>query len=210
MTGVATAIAVTGFGGALLSSSAQKGAASDAAASQERQGKLAIEEQRRQFDKIQEILKPFVDAGTGALGGQQDLIGLGGDEAQQSAIDALKASPEFTSLVQTGEEGLLQNASATGGLRGGNTAGFLSELRPNILTSLINRQFGRLGGLTSIGQNAAAGTGNAGMRTGENISKIRGDVGDAQASSFLSAGRANATLYGDIAKTIGTSIGEIF
>jgi hypothetical protein len=54
-----------------------------------------------------------------------------------------------------------------------------------LLSSLIEQQYNRLGGLTSLGQNAAAGVGNAGMSTGANISNLLGRQGQAQAGGIL-------------------------
>jgi hypothetical protein len=62
-----------------------------------------------------------------------------------------------------------QTPRATGGLRGGNVQAALGQFQPQLLAQLIDQQYSRLGGLTSIGQNAAAGVGNAGMSTGNSI-----------------------------------------
>lgn len=144
-----------------------------------------IDEQRRQFDAVQKLLQPYTEAGTGALAQQQALLGLGAPGAQQQAITALQGSPQFAALQQQGENAILQNASATGGLRGGNVQGALAQFRPALLSSLINQQYERLGGLSALGQNAAAGVGNAGMSTGSNIATLLGRQGQAQAGGIL-------------------------
>jgi len=99
-----------------------------------------------------------------------------------------------------GENAILQNASATGGLRGGNVQAALAQFRPALLSSLIEQQYGRLGGLTAIGQNAAAGVGNAGMSTGTNIATLLGRQGQAEAGGIL--GQQSA-LTGGINKAFG-------
>jgi len=124
-----------------------------------------IAESSRQFDAIQNLLSPYAEAGPGALQAQQNLLGLGGEEAQKAAYAGIEGSPAFQSMAQQGENAMLQNASATGGLRGGNIQGALAQYRPQLLSQLIQQQYQNLGGLTSIGQNAAAGVGNAGMQT---------------------------------------------
>ena len=159
-----------------------------------------IDEQRRQFDAIQKLLQPYTEAGTGALTQQQALLGMGTPEAQQQAIAALQGSPQFAALQQQGENAILQNASATGGLRGGNVQGALAQFRPALLSSLIDQQYSRLGGLTSIGQNAAAGVGNAGMSTGSNIATLLGRQGQAQAGGILGE---QSALTGGINKAFG-------
>ncbi len=187
----------------LISSKSQSNAASSAADSQTAAAQMGIEEQRRQFDAVRELLKPYTEAGVGALTGQQNLLGLNGDPAQQAAYDSIQRSPAFTSLTKTGEEAILQNASATGGLRGGNVQRSLSQFRPNLLAQLINSQFQNLGGLTSIGQNAAAGVGNAGMNTGNQVTSLLQQQGAAQAGSALANGRAQANAFGAVGGGLG-------
>jgi hypothetical protein len=172
----------------------------DASQAQQQAAQGGIDEQRRQFDAIQKLLNPYVEAGTSALGGQQALLGLGTPGSQQQAIAALQSSPQFQALQQQGENAILQNASATGGLRGGNVQAALAQFRPALLSGLIDQQYSRLGGLTSIGQNAAAGVGNAGMSTGANISNLLGRQGQAQAGGIL--GQQGA-LSGGISQAFG-------
>jgi hypothetical protein len=169
---------------------------------QQQSAQAGIDEQRRQFDAIQKLLQPYTEAGAGALTQQQALLGMGTPGAQQQAITALQGSPQFQALQQQGENAILQNASATGGLRGGNVQGSLAQFRPALLSSLIDQQYSRLGGLTSIGQNAAAGVGNAGMSTGANVANLLGKQGAAQAGGIL--GQQSA-----ITKGIGEAFGGI-
>jgi hypothetical protein len=151
-----------------------------------------IAETRRQFDAMQELLKPYVAAGTQSLAQQQALAGLAGPEAQAAAIAQISGGEEFKSMYEQGENAMLQNASATGGIRGGNTQGALAQFRPQVLSSLINQQYGRLGGLTQMGQSSAAGVGAAGMQTGAQIAGLLGQQGAALAGGTMAAGQAEA------------------
>jgi hypothetical protein len=171
-----------------------------ASQAQQQAAQGGIDEQRRQFDAIQKLLQPYSEAGTGALAQQQALLGIGTPEAQQQAITAIEQSPQFQALQKQGEEAILSRASATGGLRGGNVQAALAQFRPALLSSLIEQQYGRLGGLTAIGQNAAAGVGNAGMSTGTNIATLLGRQGQAEAGGIL--GQQSA-LTGGINKAFG-------
>lgn len=103
-------------------------------------------------------------AGLGALEAQQALAGLLGPEAQQAAIAQLEASPQFQALVGQGEQAILANAAATGGVRGGNTQAALAQFRPQVLSGLINQQYQNLMGLSGMG--AQAGQGLLGQRAG--------------------------------------------
>lgn len=197
------AMAVGTVAAGAMSANAQKKAANQAASAQERAAQLSIDEQQRQFDEMRKILSPYVEVGNKAVGAYQGLMGLNGTGEQQSAIQALQNSPEFSAMQQQGENAILQNASATGGLRGGNTQAALAQFRPALLSQLINEQYGRLGGLTSLGQNAAAGVGNAGLQTGRDIAGQYGQIGAAQAGNALAIGKANAGLYNSIGQAIG-------
>ena len=189
------------------SANQQKKAASSASKAQTQAADAQIAESRRQFDEIRKLLQPFVSAGTGALGQQQALIGLSGAGAQQAAIQALQNSPQFAALTRSGEEAILANASATGGLRGGNVQGALAQFRPQVLSSLIESQFSKLGGLTSMGQNAAVGVGNAGMQTTNQINQALGSIGSAQAGAALARGQANVGLANTLGSAFGAAAG---
>ena len=176
------------LGSSLLSAGVQSSAARRGAAAQTASAQQGIDEQRRQFEAVRELLAPFVTGGTTAFGQQMALTGAAGADAQRAALQAIEQGPEFAALAQQGETAILQNAAATGGLRGGNVQGALAQFRPQILSGLIEQQYGRLGGLASIGQNAAVGVGNAGMTTGANVSNLLGQQGAARAGGTLATG----------------------
>lgn len=210
MSWVAAAVAGGTIVGGYLSSNAQKDAASTAADAQSQASQLGIEEQRRQFDAIQKLLSPFVTAGTGALTGQQDLLGLNGAGAQKTAIAGLEASPQFQALTNQGEEAILANASATGGLRGGNVQRSLAEFRPQLLAQLIDQQYSRLGGLTQVGQASAAGVGSAGLQTGNAVTQLLGQQGAATAGATIAGGRADSQFINSVGSALGTFVGKKF
>jgi hypothetical protein len=223
------ALAGIAVGGAtLISGMAQADAAESAAAVQSGSAQAGIEEQRRQFDKVQELLKPYSMAGEKALGGlapfaaagapaleeQQALLGLRGPEAERAAIERIRGGETFQALASQGEEALLQRASATGGLRGGNIQGALAQFRPALLSSLIDQQYGRLGGMTALGQTttqnlaglgqaSAAGTGAAAQTTGANISNLLGQQGAALAGAEIAQGKAFGAIPAAISGGLG-------
>lgn len=212
MTWIAVAVVGGSLVSGLMSSNAQQSAADTAANAQTQSAQMGIDEQRRQFDKIQALLAPYANAGPGALKSQQDLSGANGPQAQQAAITALQQTPAFTSQLKVGENRILANASATGGLRGGNTQAALGYFAPQLLAQTINDQYARLGGITSIGENAATMTGNAGMQTGQNIAGLYGQQGSAQAGAALSGGAAQSRLYNSFTSALGqyTGMGGTF
>jgi len=206
------------FGSYHAESQAQGAAATQAARAQE-----GISEQRYQFDEAKKTLAPYVEAGIPALGGlqpyaqagapalqqQQALIGMSGPEAQQAAIQQLEQSPQMQAMMQQGEQAILQNASATGGLRGGNTQAALAQFRPQMLSDLINQQYGRLGGLAGVGlqtqgnlaqlgQSAAAGQASQGLQTGQAIAGLLGQQGQAEAGGMMASGSGRSGAMGGL------------
>lgn len=341
LTAVVASTAAAGVGSA-ISGNKGAGAAKSAAKTQaEAQGR-AIEEQRRQFDVIREILAPYVQAGSpdltqpyigagpGAIRGLQALTGLGGEAARQEALARARQAPEFTQLYQLsditksnvdeytrnreqelalfkksaaykkptlaegqkgkmavkqaredliaqfkqesdknireiqakgqaeqyakqqalltpiledkqyeqmgidqqrqaiqqieqgplfqelakqGEAGLLATASATGRRGAEDTQSALARYRPQLLNQLIDQQYARLAGLTSVGQSgaqnllnlgqaSAAGQAGAAAQSGNAISGLMASQGAAQAAGIMGAGQAQAQGIGGIGSAI--------
>lgn len=199
----AVTTAAVGAGAAVYSANTAADATQQAAQTQaDAQGKAtaaqtaaqdqAITEQRRQFDKIQELLSPYTQAGPSALQGMQGLAGLRGAGEQQASIDQIKQSAQYQELARQGEQGILQNASATGGLRGGNVQAALAQFRPSLLNQLIESQYSKLAGLTQLGQNSAAGTATAGQQSAANIGNLYSAQGAAQAAGLTGVAQAQA------------------
>jgi hypothetical protein len=185
------------FGG--ITGAKQAGQAAERAGqTQAAAAEKGIEEQRRQFDALIELMTPYVTGGQGAFAQQQALIGLQGPEAQQQAIAGFEQSPLFQSITQQSENAILQQASATGGLRGGNVQGALAQFRPQLLNSLIEQQYGRLGGLSSLGQASAAGQAASGMTSASNIANLLANQGQAIAGGQIARGNVARQTFGDI------------
>jgi hypothetical protein len=201
---VATAI----IGGSIISGVggyfAQKSAAEEAAGAQRSASESAIAEQRRQQAEAERLLAPYMQAGTGALEQQQALLGLAGPEAQAAAIAQLEQSPQFQAMMQQGEEAILQNASATGGLRGGNTQAALAQFRPQLLSQLIQQQMAQLGGLAGMGQQGAMGAAGFGQQSAANIGNQFTAMGQAAAGGALAQGQGMSNLFGGVGGALGT------
>ena len=194
-------------GSQLLGSSMQASAAGDAAAIQAGAAGEGITEQRRQFDSLQALLKPYTEAGLPALQQQQALLGLKGPEEERAAIERISGGERFQELTRQGEEAILSRASATGGLRGGNVQQALAQFRPQVLNQLIEEQYGRLGGMTTLGQRSAAGVGAAGMETGSNVANLLSQQGAARAGGELGEARAYGQLFNLPAQMLGFQYG---
>lgn len=163
--------------------------------------KRARGEARLASQQAQAGLDPYAQAGTNSLQMQQALAGSLGPEAQQQAYAALQNGPAYAQMMDAASTGILQNASATGGLRGGNTQAALGQLGPEILQQLIQQQYGQLAGLSQQGMSAAGQQGQFGMggaQLGLQGSQMTGglmqDIGAYQAGGIL--GQTQARLAG--------------
>jgi len=166
-----------------------------------------IAEQRRQFDITQASLKPFQEAGTGALQQQQALLGLSGEEAQRTAFSGLEASPGQQFLRDRQQRALLRNASAIGGLGGGNVRTALQQQAVGFAQQDIQNQFGRLGQLAGQGQGAATNIGQFGTQVAGSIAGLQQAGGAARASGILGANQANVQATNQIFQLAGQAAG---
>lgn len=139
------------------------------------------------------------------------LTGAGGAEAQAGEIDALKASPLYKSLYESGEEAILQNASATGGLRGGDTQRGLADFGSDMLSQIIAQKLSEYAGLVGIGTGADSAVGNFGANAVANQAVLRNQGADAKAQSALIrggiAGRNWQNAGGELDNIISSIVG---
>lgn len=179
-------IAATGaIGGAVIASNGAKSAANAQAASNAQ----AIAAQQAQYKQTRKDLSPWMNTGEDALQSQAALLGLSGSGQQKLAIQRLQASPLYQSLFTNGQNTLLANASATGGLRTGNTNDALAQFGRDTLAQVIENQLSNLGGVSSLGENAGALVGNAGSNSANSISSLLNNTGAAQGNAaYTSAG----------------------
>lgn len=163
------------------------------AAQQQEQGLAAA---RAQVPDIEAATSPYA--------------GMTGAEAQQAAIQRVSESPLLQELMAQGETGLLQNAAATGGLRGGRTQAALSQFRPAMLQNEIDKLYSRYQGLSGLGQQSilASPTTAVGAQPTYNmntsqLSNLITQGGAAQAGNLL----AQQQYQADMLKNIGTAAG---
>lgn len=136
--------------------------------------------------------------------------GMTGTEAQQSAIQRISESPLLQELMSQGETGILQNAAATGGLRGGRTQAALAQFRPAMLQQEIDKQYARLQGISGLGQQSilssptmAGGTMPAGGYDTSTLSGLLSQSGAAQAGGILSRSAIQGNTLADIGQIAG-------
>lgn len=155
----------------------------------------AIEEARAMVPTVEAATSPYA--------------GMTGAEAQQAAIQKVAESPLLQELMAQGETGLLQNAAATGGLRGGRTQAALAQFRPAMLQQEIDKLYGRLQGISGMGQSSILGAPTTAVGAAPTMnyqSQIPGlltQAGAAQAGGMLS----QANQQNQMLQNIGSAVG---
>lgn len=114
-----------------------------------------------------QMLNPYMQAGGQANDLQAALSGALGPEAQKQAYANYQSSPGVQFAQQEAERALLRNASATGGLGGGNVLRDLTQLAAGTAMQGYNTQFQQLGEVANRGYGAATtGAGLQGQQAG--------------------------------------------
>lgn len=201
VTGVTAAASI---GSAAIGSSASKRAGRQ----QVQAAEAGAAEQRLAREELRKLLEPYVAAGTPALQSMMGAVGLRGPEEQAAFVAQQEQSPIFQALAQQGEQAILQQASATGGLRGGNIQGALAQFRPQLLNQFLEQQYERLGGLTQLGQQSAAGVGASGLTSATNIAELLAQGGAARAGATLGSAQAFGQGLGNLATIGGMYLGR--
>ena len=117
--------------------------------------------QKEALDYLKEINKLPQQYKEEALTKLAGVYGLpGGEGSQQELIDRARSSPLYESIMGTrdlGEEAILRNASATGGLRSGNLQSAMydynTQLANQALLESYNKELAGLTGLTGLATN---------------------------------------------------------
>ena len=185
---ISTAAAI--IGGSVVTGLLGSKSAKKAASAGERSAEAGVEEQRRQFDLTQASLRPSVEAGDLARDQQLALLGLSSEDAQSAAFAGLQDSPGQQFLRDRAQKNLLRNASAIGGLGGGNVRSALVQQGVGFAQQDLNNQFGRLGQLAGQGQAANIATGQFGATSAGNIQQGLLAGGQARQSGILNQNAA--------------------
>lgn len=161
-----------------------------AADAQAESNRLAIEEQKRQFDLTRGDMKPWMDAGAGALGQQQAF--LAGDWS------GFKDSPDYAWAVDQGFRGLNRDAASRGALFSGGTDLDRMAFGQGLALQNSNSYFGKLAGLSGTGNQTAGQLGQLGANSASNIGNLLQNSGAARASSYQNIGNNQAQMWGNI------------
>jgi len=150
-------------------------------------------------------LNQFAQPGAQAFNQQAALTGASGVDAQQQAFADFNASPGQQFLREQGEQSIINQSAALGGLGGGDVRRELARFGTGLAQQDFGNQFNRLGQVSGQGLQAQGQIGNlfgqqAGLsqQTGANAANLFRGTGQDIAGFRSQAGR-------DIASQIGQS-----
>lgn len=203
---VAAAVAGAGLAGAAVSAAGAKSAANTQADA----ANNAAQMQWQQFQQLQQNLKPYMDLGTNTIPGLQSQLGkLGGMSFNfNPTMDQLEQTPGYQFALQQGSKNLNNQLAAKGLNLSGAQAKGLDQFNTGLASQTYQQQYqnalqqfmtnygvqgdqyNRLSGLVGLGQNAAAGVGNAGLQTASNAGNLITSGANAQAAGTIGAANA--------------------
>jgi hypothetical protein len=178
---------------------------------------------KERFDINRADNLPRIEGGNQAFSQQQALLGLSGQDAQQSAYGNIQESSGQRFLRERQERALVRNSSAIGGIGGGNVRTALQEQAAGFAMQDVDNQFNRLNAISTQGQNASNASGQVGSQPTANaasnvqtnipggstnsIINAQANRGAAQASGILAPAQANAAFTNQLLQLGGTIAG---
>lgn len=175
-----------------------------AASMQQQAANYSANLQHQQFLQMQANLEPYMQLGTQAMPQLMQMINNGGFQFNPTQAQ-LEQTPGYQFTLQQGLKGVDNSMSAKGlNLSGAQMKG-IDQYNTGLASNTYQQQYqnalqqyqtnyGNLANLLSIGQNAAAGVGNAGLQNASNIGNTI--MSGANAGAAGQIGAANATTQG--------------
>jgi hypothetical protein len=186
-------------GAAVVGAGATAYAGSEAAGATTAASNASIAEQQSALQQQATLSKPYRDVGTAAIGQYENLLGIGPNANAGTIQQALAQTPGYQFTQSQGEQGILNAASAAGGVSG-NTLTALDRYNTGLADNTYQNALSNAQGAVGIGQAAAAGqAANIGQAAGTISSTLNNqgtnlaniDIGTAAGISKAIGGGAN-------------------
>lgn len=181
--------------GSFFGGKSAKKASKNAEAAQLAYLEKALGEQQRQFDITRQDYAPLTALLGPSVKGLSDLIGVNGNEAWEAALGRVQDSPTLARIIQNGEDSILANASATGGLRGGDIQRGLADFRGDAFIDELSAEMSRYAGLVGLGSGATDSISAFGANKANNVSNLFGQQGQVRAGGILTRGGINNQMW---------------
>lgn len=128
------------------------------------------------------------------------------EEAQRQAFQQFNDSPGQAFLRDRGEQAILRNSAATGGLGGARVQEALQQQGIGFAQQDLQNQLARLAGISGQGQVATQNVAQLGAQTAGNIGNLAMQGGQAQAGGILGAGAAQSRFFGQAGGALAGSM----
>lgn len=191
--GTASLIGAGVSAGAGLIGSAMQSSATSAASDAATQAELQM------YNQTREDLSPYREAGTASLTQQQNLLGLNGQNAADTAMSTFQTSPGYQWQLSEGLRGVDAGAAAKGMTRSGATLKGEINYAQGLADQDFTDYYNRLSSMTSTGATAAGQQASANTSTGSQV-----------ATNATNAGNTQSSIYGNEASGLSSTINKLF
>jgi hypothetical protein len=184
--GLESLLGVAGaVGGGLFSGmQAKKGAKQQAAALRE-----AAQLQQKRYEENVGYARPYMSAGTNALGMYGDFLGMNGGDTQARAMQNYQTSPFFQQNVKNTADATAAQYAAHG-QTGGNLLDALYKNNAGMWNQEYQNYLGQLKGVTDQGLNATTALAGVGTQSAATQGNLIGQAGAAQGAGTMGWGNA--------------------
>lgn len=197
----AAIVAGGAIGGSLLSSSSQKKAAKKAAKAQQQAAADAQAATEQNYQRTQTNLTPYISAGNDAL--------TKINAVNNGDYSGFLSSPDYLAARDQGIQAQDRSAAARGSLYSGGHSADLAAYAGNLATQNLNGYYSRLTGLAALGQNSATGLGSIGNGAAAQSGNFGLQGAEGAAQGAYGAANANSSLYGNIAGALSQFGGNL-
>lgn len=160
--------------------------------------------------------EPYRTAGAGALQAYQGTLGLGGPQAQQTALSSFRQSPGYQFALDQGLRAARGAAAASGRAGSGAEMAELQRLGQGAASQEYGHFQDRLAGLAGMGGQFASQAGQQAMQTGTGLAGLESQfasplaglqqgLGQVQGSSIL----GQQAAHGQFARNIFGGLGSL-
>lgn len=192
---VGTALAL--LGSAALGAGATAIAGHEAAGATKQASNAAIEQQNKALEQQKELSQPYTDLGSAAIPKYEQLLGLDAGANPNTIQQALEATPGYKFAQGQGETGILNAASASGGVSG-NTLAALDKFNSGLADTTYQSQVDNIGTAVRTGQASAAGQ-------AQNVGNASANIGSTLVNQGNTIAGIDANTVAGITKSIGNA-----
>lgn len=155
-----------------------------------------ITEQQQALDQQAQLSAPYRGLGDKAIPLYEQLLGIGGN-SPDGIQKALESTPGYQFALKEGETGILNAASAQGGVSG-NTLAALDKYNVGTASGTYQSIVGNVGDAVRTGQAAAAGQ-------AQNVGSSAARIGSALQNQGDTTAGIDANLAAGLTKTFGNT-----